>query len=150
MGSKLNSLSLQELCLQRNLHKRAFRYQLLGIIKLGRSQSSRMSVEATFQLMQRWSEQLEKDMKTSPKTWKRRNSSHHFTIQIMWSPASIQNFRREGRDNHPMAKPWPGKGLLTQSFKKKKKNGPFVELVSAKRLSKAVLRLQVHQMDRFF
>ena len=74
---KLNVLTtLQELCLQINLRIRAFRIPShLNVIAdslcWGKAIAQEMSLKATtFQLMQRWAEQLEIDMMTSPKNRK--------------------------------------------------------------------------------
>ena len=82
---KLNVLTtLQELCLRSNLYKRAFRIPIIAeLLSWGEDIAQEMSLEPTFQLMQRWAEQLEKDMMESPKNMKQRNSSGYFTIQIM-------------------------------------------------------------------
>ena len=57
--------TLQELCLRKNIHKRIFRIPtIVESLSWGIPIVQEMSLEATFQLMLRWAEQLEKYLMT--------------------------------------------------------------------------------------
>ena len=127
---------------------------IADLLSRGEAIPQEMSLRATtFQLMQQWAGHLEIDIVESPKTGRRRNSSDHFTIQIMWSttffwPNGISGNRYTQLFFLP--KCWsvsrfnsePSRGRARYLF-----HCRATSTFPTARHRNTVLRLQVHQID---